>query len=176
MPDEREPDERESDDAVFAPLPTELRPPDDMPAPTPQISGDERITGLWALCDFRQVPSVGDPSVHFSVTEHCTLDDGRTVRLRDLGFTVSATRCPEAGTTEPDPMTGLTLESLTDLVLGTTGPAVRPDGSVVDAEHDWDEIAMFARDIGLDTTGEELEAVGYTISVADRVVQRLPES
>ncbi|MGQ7787043.1 hypothetical protein [Nesterenkonia sp. PF2B19] len=101
------------------------------------------------------------------------VDDGRRVMLRDLGFTLSSIRYTDGRAPEEDPATGLSLEDVIDEVRVTTGPEVRADGTVSDEEHDWDELAMFVRDIGLPVTADSLKAFGYAITVTGRVRELL---
>ncbi|WP_344684135.1 MULTISPECIES: hypothetical protein [Actinomycetes] len=157
----------------FAPLPDGLGRPTRPLMDRPALSGDEVVVGLGAVCDLERVPRVGDPSVRFDIAEFVELDDGRPVLLRDLGFTLSSIRYTDGRAPEEDPTAGLSLEDVIDEVRATTGPEVRADGTVSDEEHGWDELALFVRDIGLTVTADRLKAVGYAITVTDRLRELL---
>lgn len=139
-----------------------------------ELSGSEQIVGIGALCDFTDRPTIGDPTVHFRVTERCQLDSGSTVEIRDTGFNLSTTRHTTNIVPDPDPTAGLTLEFLTQEVLTLTGPEVRSNGSISEENHDWDELALCAQDAGLKITGDQLKALGYSITFTDRVRQHFP--
>ncbi|GAA1180139.1 hypothetical protein [Nesterenkonia xinjiangensis] len=161
-----------SDRPEFSPLPESLRVAENVEPDDPVLDGSARIVELGAHCDFFHLPAVGDPSGHFAVTEYCTLDDGRAVKLRDLGFTLSATRYAPGGGREANPTSGLTLDVIAQEVRTTTAPDALPDGTVLDEEHDWEELALFARDAGLRTTSEELRELDYVFTFAERVVEQ----
>lgn len=161
---------------TFSSLPEHERPPKSALGEDPEISGSEQIVGLGALCDFFHVPKIGDRTVHFRVTEYCALDNGLKVEIRDLGFNLSTTLYTGNKSPEPDPTTGLTIEFLTEEVLGLTGPEVRSDGTVSEEEHDWEELALCVRNTGLEVTGSALRGLGYSVTFTERVTQQIPRT
>lgn len=137
-----------------------------------ELSGSEQVVGIGALCDFLDSPQMGDPTVRFRVTEFCQLDSGRKVEIRDTGFNLSTMLHTGNRAPDPDPTAGLTLEFLAQEVLNLASPEVRPDGSISEEDHDWDELALCAFHAGVTVTSDQLKALGYSIEFTDRVKQR----
>lgn len=170
-----QPHGRKTKDLKFSSLPEHDRPPQSPLGENPEISGSEKVVGLGGLCDFYYLPTAGDRTVHFRIHEYCQLENGQKAELRDLGFSLSTALYKGNQHSNPHPTEGLTIEYLTDEVLRWTSPEVGTDGRVWE-DHDWDELALFARDIGLKVTGEELSALGYSITFTERVKQQIRQS